>query len=506
MSGGDYGVFDVKQLYTMVDAAKQGLPQTRAQIQAWQRAEGMLRGHADTLRGYRADLVAQWPPDENAASAAYLHHLDNLLDAVDATANAAGTNARLLDHVAGEIERTHDTVTPLYHEYVANEKKLAAYHAELNAAQAAGGAAGAAAGQVAGGPVAGGLVSSAGRVVGGFLGKGAMELFTSPPVPDGRQAQLNQQARTAMATLAGTAQDASSHMEMPPSYTPPMPGRGGETPHPYTPGGSSGGAVRPPAIAPPAHTRASYTSVAPVGAGTDQPGGADGTSPAPVLSGGTNGPSPVTGPVVGPASQTSNPATDVTAGLTTGLVLGVPSVYGALDGTLRPTTPRAATAEPGLGVEKPVGTRLGPGGRALPPGGVLGGEPGLNNATVRGAGGARRVNPVGGVLGQDEAGVRGGVRPAAGEPIAETGGGVRARGGAAVAGEPVAQAGGGVRGRGGPGVLGGQRRGHGGDDGEERTWDPDNPWAVADGVAPVIEPDEQPRSHDAGPGVIGIDR
>ena len=47
----------------------------------------------------------------------------------------------------------------------------------------------------------------------------------------------------------------------------------------------------------------------------------------------------------------------------------------------------------------------------------------------------------------------------------------------------------------------GRKAGH-----TERTWDPDNPWAVKRGVAPVIEPKEEPDFRDPGPGVIGIDR
>jgi hypothetical protein len=35
--------------------------------------------------------------------------------------------------------------------------------------------------------------------------------------------------------------------------------------------------------------------------------------------------------------------------------------------------------------------------------------------------------------------------------------------------------------------------------------DPYDPWAVDEGVPPVIEPGPEPR-HDPGPGVIGIDR
>jgi hypothetical protein len=37
------------------------------------------------------------------------------------------------------------------------------------------------------------------------------------------------------------------------------------------------------------------------------------------------------------------------------------------------------------------------------------------------------------------------------------------------------------------------------------TADPDNPWAVAEGIPPVVEPPPE-RRHDVGPGVIGIDR
>jgi hypothetical protein len=38
---------------------------------------------------------------------------------------------------------------------------------------------------------------------------------------------------------------------------------------------------------------------------------------------------------------------------------------------------------------------------------------------------------------------------------------------------------------------------------EEMTFDPDNPWATAEGVDPVIEPSRRIYRHDPGPGVIG---
>jgi hypothetical protein len=38
------------------------------------------------------------------------------------------------------------------------------------------------------------------------------------------------------------------------------------------------------------------------------------------------------------------------------------------------------------------------------------------------------------------------------------------------------------------------------------TGDPDNPWEVLQGVPPVLEAPQAPGEHDAGPGVIGVDR
>lgn len=40
-------------------------------------------------------------------------------------------------------------------------------------------------------------------------------------------------------------------------------------------------------------------------------------------------------------------------------------------------------------------------------------------------------------------------------------------------------------------------------DEDEVTFDPDSPWATAEGVTPVIEPSRKQHRHDPGPGVIG---
>jgi hypothetical protein len=81
----------------------------------------------------------------------------------------------------------------------------------------------------------------------------------------------------------------------------------------------------------------------------------------------------------------------------------------------------------------------------------------------------RRVNPVGGVIGEHPAG-----------PVAAAGG------------QPV-------------GVAGQRGTGRRGDQSDQR-FDPDNPWATEEGVPGVLKPPVASTHHEAGPGVIGIDR
>ena len=53
--------------------------------------------------------------------------------------------------------------------------------------------------------------------------------------------------------------------------------------------------------------------------------------------------------------------------------------------------------------------------------------------------------------------------------------------------------------------IGAPGRGHRPGDPEDGIYgDPDNPWEVAEGVPPVIEPATEQRPPDPGPGVIGM--
>ncbi|MEV6602390.1 hypothetical protein AB0M36_36895 [Actinoplanes sp. NPDC051346] len=491
----EYSSYDIKQLLAMVTAGKQTLGQSHEQIQAWTRAQQMLDRHWTALQGFRQQLAAKWPPEQNAASAAYLLELDRLLNAVTQTAEAASSNAVQIGYVTEAITQAHTTLETLHREYVDNEAKIADYNAKVDAV--------------------GTGVSAVQGPIAGFIAKDATELFTSPPVDDGRQDQLQQQARQAMDTLSGAAHDASVNMTTPPDYIPPRVEKDGDT-H-LGSDSTGGGAQRPPTIDPPAHTRAHLTVPGHVETGGGDGGSATGTGshPAAGVVGGPSGgasqpPSRVTGPelsgVIAPPPVPPTPLPPPVTGPTTlpsptplpaiPATPGITPLPGNISGARAPLgTTAGGAARTGIG-----GSTGGAGVRALPPGGRIDGVTGLPQQRAGQLGGSRtgvqRVNPVGGVIGTQ-----------GGNPV---GGGTGAQRANAAGGAIGAQRGpGGASGpapanSGVTGMTHGRRAGRSETD-QGRHWDPDNPWAVAEGVAPVIEPDPAD-TVDPGPGIIGLHR
>jgi hypothetical protein len=408
------------------------------------KAQQMLSGHAESLEDARDQLAAKWPPETNAASAAYLTELDRLIAAVKDTALSCAVNVFHINTVSDAIIQAHDKLAPLHTEFVKNEGALAQYDAEINAF-------GVGASLIPGGST---------------IASGAARLFTSPPVDDGRQEELTKQAQQAMVSLAGAAQDGATYIKPPAPYVPPtVNGDYIENPKQIGDAGSGGGASAPPRIDPPAHTRApADTPTSPTGddlASHPTPGDSG-----PVLSG--YAPLPTTSPPLlgapGPApGATIGPLPSVIpglGGLPTGLVAPARGAGGRLPSTFAPG-------------------EAGPFGRgSAPRSSVIGTLPGGAGAV----GSTRsRVNPPGGVIGQQPgAGGRGAGRAASSRMASGNGTGLT-------------------------GSQAGQRgRGTSGSDREH--WDPDNPWEVDEGVAPVIVPDPSPARVDPGPGIIGLDR
>ena len=228
----EYSGYDVKQLWRMVDAARQGLQPSHDQVAALNKAQQMLSGHAQSLEQARDQLASRWPPEINTASAAYLGELDRLIAAVRDTALSCAVNVFHMNTVCDAIVQAHDALAPLHDEFVKNEKALALYDAEINAF----------------GDGATGIPGSS------TVARSAGKLFTSPPVKAGRQDHLTRQAQEAMVPLAGAAQDGASYIKPPAHYEPPIV-NGTYIEDPKQIGGqeSAGGASAPPAVGPPAY-------------------------------------------------------------------------------------------------------------------------------------------------------------------------------------------------------------------------------------------------------------
>ena len=173
-------------------------------------------------------------------------------------------------------------------------------------------------------------------------------------------------------------------------------------------------------------------------------------------------------------------------------VLTPPAVSGGLPFAVPPATVSAPAALPGLVIGGAVPLPSSPprvggsaGGTRSGGGGGFGSSPGVGpvGGSPRGGAGAKPVTPSW-------------LPPVPNQPT---------RAGATGQSTP----GGSNAGRGGVGPpmtpLAGGRRSP-----EERssamTFDPDNPWATAEGVDPVIAPSERIHRHDPGPGVIGWQR
>jgi hypothetical protein len=460
--GGGFGytyweAYDIEAIHELVQGVSDDQLETSwQQVSAWKKTKELLETHAGTLGFYRQGLVENWPPEKSPASAAFVKYVDDLIASLRQASKAADDNVRALADLTSGVSTARTEVKKAYQEYATNQAKVDATPP----------------------PPA-------------PMGQRTPTPTPSPapsPIPPGRQEDLTRRARAAMATLSGTAVDSTRRMTVPPPYAPPRQDRRDGWEHIDAP---SVVATQPPIVPSPRAAASQFST-----ARSDLPGhpgsGALPTDSAPILSGGVLTP-PAPPPTFTPPAPLPNPVPPGVP-LPPSLVPGFPSAPGP-SGSTKPLRDVASSARRGPfgggggngfigpGPAAPAEGRGSGQARPLPPGGVIGGLPGMGGANTGGGGSrggsgtAPRVNPASGVLWQGaQAGGSGGTHGLAGGDAP---------------GQPF---------------LGGQPGGSRRRDDGPRAWDPDDPWAVEHGVDSVIAPGRERSTHDPGPGVIGIDR
>jgi hypothetical protein len=439
--GGGYGGTDwmAKDVIQMWQTIQNQDTTAHYQLLAgWRKSYELTLEHLSHVQSYRENLAQAWPPEKSPASAAYLQRLDGLIANLQSTYDAAVANHDAFASATLAISLSRDDVEKIYNEYTSNQAKLEEFKNRPYVA----------------------------------AGKSAVPP-QKPPVADGRQEQLNNQAQSIMYGLSGEIIQARTQITKPPVYVPSGGRETGNT-------DNSGNIYVPPSI-PPIRTFDPSSPLHASSSGTTQHSTTHPTNP------GVDPPAPPPNAIRQPGLILGGiQPTPITPQPPTAGIIPQPSIGGGLPNVISPMPflPPApigsgpANLPPGLGTVKGfAGEPLGrpgmrgiPGGgmHAMPPGGVIGGTPGAGlGQPAAGARPASRVNPVGGVINPEARSASAGRRLASGQPLGNFG-----RGGSSPRDEPE------------PSLY----------------WDPDNPWETAEGVSPVVLPADEQRI-DPGPAI-----
>ncbi|EWM65984.1 hypothetical protein MTQ09_16635 [Micromonospora sp. R42106] len=412
------------------------------QVAGWRKVCDLALTHLSRLREYRRGLAEAWPPETNAAARAYIAELDQLIDRVQRTHDAAAANYDALAAATRAIGSARAELQPLHEEYEKRLRQKRAYEATIADPKAVAGS----------------------------------RLPERPPVTDDDLEQLNVRARGLMTGLSGELQHAQVMLRQPPPK--PVPKVDEISTRPGT-------EVAAPMIPPIIPVPLPATPVA----RTNPPRTATQTTPLV--------PAPSTGPILGGVGSTLNPPPTSPTLPSPPTVPSTPSVAGGspvlpppAQYPARPVLPHynQMQGNPASGSVSPASPM-----RSAPLGGLIGGNipPGLAQPT---SGGPRRVNPVGGVIGGGAAGTAptggAGSRPGAGRNSQQfSATGLHPLGGSPTSGSASL------------GNLGKAPR----KPDREVEWDPDNPWRTNEGVDPVVQAPEDEGPIDPGPA-IGLPR
>ncbi|MBG6102266.1 hypothetical protein IW249_002680 [Micromonospora vinacea] len=424
------------------------------QVAGWRKVCDLAQTHLGRLQQYRRGLAEAWPPETSAASRTYLAELDELIDKVQRTHDAAAANYTALSAATQAIGTTRAALRKIYEEYATKFQQKQAYES---------------------------MVADPKAVMGNRA--------TQPPVADGELERLNVQARSMMFSLSGELQQAQATLQKPPPRPAPRVDEEAATTT------AAAAPIIPPIVPVPIQTTARISTSS--GSLADPPGDrmpiARGIGP--VLGGATAMPVPAVQDLprvqqIGHANQPPG--------------MGIPPSLGPVPNTskiLGPPIEQRGPAGRSLPEEPRVnGANSAPTPRPMPPSGLIGGTPGLGlGQPTSGQTAPRRVNPIGGVIGGGSAGTAptggAGSRPSAPRASGSVGGM------SPIGGAP----GNGANWHAGALPTRPNRWIQSGGDGEPDRWDPDHPWRTEQGVAPVVLPRDEDGPIDPGPA-LGLPR
>ncbi|MBQ1025983.1 flagellar export protein FliJ [Micromonospora sp. C95] len=295
-----------------------------------------------------------------------------------------------------------------------------------------------------------------------------------PPVTDSDLEQLNIQARNVMYGLSTELHQAQTQLRHPPPTKPTV--LDGAHPDAYS--GIAAPLIPPVVALPPSLRRAAVRKHSTT------------------MNLGRNSAIPTTGPVLGRADPSPTTATPSTPSPNAPASASSANPPLTPEFVIRPSNSRPVPEARKIGKEPDPMPHRNPPNTALPDG-IIGG---VNGGSVSHSGASntqlRSSNPSGGVIGGGAAGTA---------PTGGAGSRPAGRGGLTANQIPV----------GGSPMLGptsgrgisrtGSLLSHPRDGNETRRWDPDNPWAVNEGLSPIIRPPDEEGPIDPGPA-IGLTR
>ncbi|AGL20872.1 hypothetical protein [Actinoplanes sp. N902-109] len=490
----DWSRYNTPRIWAMV--ANEDDVEAWRQVAAWGDVSDSVKDQRGLLENAREKLIAAWPPGENKSSEAFLKELDTLLDRMDTARVEADDTATGLANILEALRQAKNQIEPLYQQHQDKSTDIVPAwwdHAEDEIDEQA------RAHMVAAETVVRENTPKL-RVPEPYALEPKEPFADSTDINGGKTGSTRSGAGSGSASSGGAGGGAPRY-DVPHNPPPPLPGPGGETgsgpsgtdpgspsdgntgggtPSVTTPGSGSGpglsGVITPPGATPPG-------TVPPgtVPPGATPPGG--GTLPGPGSGGGGFLPGPIAG---GGGGGLGSPIRGGVSGA---------GAAGGIGGVGRGTRPGVGRALPSGAV---IGETVGGAGRGMA-GGVPGGGAGRGvTGGVPGGGGAGR-GAVGGIGGRGGSVGRAGTsrpgRATAGAMTPEEVARNRPPRPSWLPEEKTTQS----------SLLPGTGRGSGKRSGDatQPPFDPDNPWQVAEGVDPVINPSATPATHDPGPGVIG---